>query len=82
VGKIEKMITIKCATCGEKVFRYQKIGKGRLWHCWKSRIVRDYSIKEGKRIKCKCGNLIGLDEGKWIKLKRQSFSYSGTKLNK
>ncbi|RLF42281.1 MAG: hypothetical protein DRN17_07975 [Thermoplasmata archaeon] len=74
------MITIRCARCNEKVFRYVKIGKGKLWHCWKERIVEEFSVHEGKERRCKCGNLIGIDEGKWIKLKQHSFVTSGTKL--
>jgi len=74
------MITIKCARCNSKVFRYVKIGKGKLWHCWKERIIEDHSIHEGKEKRCKCGNLIGIDEGRWIKLKQHSFVISGTKL--
>ncbi|MCK4365554.1 MAG: hypothetical protein KAW45_05860 [Thermoplasmatales archaeon] len=73
------MIIIKCARCKRKIFRYVKIGKGKLWHCWKDRIVEDLSVHDGKNIKCNCGNLIGFDEEKWIKLKRHSFLISGTK---
>jgi len=71
------MITVKCAKCKRKIFKYQKIGKGRLWHCWKERIIEDYSIREGNQIKCKCGNLIGIDQGKWIKMRQNSFTYTG-----
>jgi len=71
------MITIKCAKCKSKVFRYLKIGKGRVLHCWKGRIVKDYSIREGNEVKCQCGNLIGIDEGKWVNMKQRSFIYSG-----
>ncbi len=74
------MITIRCARCNAKVFRYVKIGKGKLWHCWKERIIEDFSIHDGNECRCKCGNLIGIDEGKWIKLKQHSFITSGTKL--
>jgi len=76
------MITIRCAKCGKKIFRYIKVGKGRLWHCWKDRIVKDCSIKEGDKVKCQCGNLIGIDEEKWIKLKRNSITCSGTRTTK
>ncbi len=69
------MITIKCAKCKRKVFRYGKIGKGRVLHCWKGRIVKDYSVHDGHEVKCQCGNLIGIDEGKWIKMKQHSFVY-------
>jgi len=73
------MLIIKCAGCKRKIFRYVKIGKGKLWHCWKDRIIEDFSIHDGKNIKCKCGNIIGIDENKWIKLKQHSFIKSGTK---
>ncbi len=73
------MITIKCAKCNGKVFRYVKVGKGRLLHCWKGRIMKDFSIRDGNKVRCQCGNLIGIDEGKWIKMKQHSFIYSGTR---
>jgi len=72
------MITVKCAKCKRKIFRYKKIGKGRLWHCWKDRITEDYSVQDGDKVKCLCGNLIGIDEGKWIKMKQHTFVLSGT----
>jgi len=65
------MIVIKCAKCRSKIFKYLKVGKGR--------IVEDYSVRDGNEIKCHCGNLIGIDEGKWIKMKQRSFTYSGTR---
>lgn len=74
------MLTIKCARCNQKIFRYVKIGKGKLWHCWKDRIIEDLSIHDGKKIFCKCGQLIGVDEDKWIKLKQHSFIITGTKI--
>jgi len=71
------MFTLKCVKCNNKIYKYKKIGKGRLWHCWKDRIIEDYTMKEGDNIKCTCGNLIGIDEGKFIKLKQHSFIKSG-----
>ena len=73
------MLIIKCAGCKRKIFRYVKIGKGKLWHCWKDRIVEDLSNHDGKNIKCVCGNIIGIDEVKWIKLKQHTFITSGIK---
>ncbi len=70
------MMTIKCAKCKRKVFKYIKIGKGKLWHCWKDRIIEDLSIHNENNILCKCGNLIGIDEKKWIKLKQHSILIS------
>jgi len=74
------MLTIKCSRCKQKIFRYVKIGKGKVWHCWKDRIIEDFSIHDGKKVLCECGNLIGIDEDKWIKLKQHSFTTSGTKM--
>jgi len=71
------MIIVKCAKCKRKIFRYLKVGKGKLWHCWKDRIIEDNSIRDEDEIKCQCGNLVGIDEGKWIKMKQHSFAYSG-----
>jgi len=72
------MITVKCAKCKGKIFKYQKVGKGQLWHCWKSRIIEDYSVRDGKKVRCRCDNLIGVEQGKWIKMRQHSFTYSGT----
>ena len=69
------MLTIRCAKCKSKIFRYLKIGKGRVLHCWKGRIIEDYSIHEGMKIKCQCGNLIGIDEEKWINMKQHTFIF-------
>lgn len=71
---------IRCANCNRKIFKYVKIGKGRLWHCWKERIVEDCSIHDNNVIKCQCGTVIGVDEGKWIKMKQNAFVCSGTRL--
>jgi hypothetical protein len=72
------MITIRCIKCKQVVLKYQKIGKGNLWRCWKSRIKRDHSIHQGNGIRCVCGNLIGIEEEKWIRMKQHAFEISGT----
>lgn len=71
------MITIKCAECGKKLFKYIKIGEGRVLRLYKNRIVKDFSTREGNTVKCHCGNIIGRDEGRWIKLRQSSFTYTG-----
>lgn len=77
------MLIIKCARCGKKVFKYNKIGKGKVLRCYYSRIKNDYSLKEDSKVKCcKCGNTIGLDDGSYIKMSQKEFTYTGTKLNK
>lgn len=72
------MITVKCAKCKRNTFKYQKIGSGNIWHCWKGRIKRDNSIRKEDKVYCICGNLIGIEEKKWIKMKQHSFETSGT----
>jgi len=73
------MLTVKCAKCKKPVFRYIKTCEGRLLRCYKSRIVKDFSVRQGNEVRCqRCGNLIGIDEGRWIKLKQGSFITSGT----
>jgi hypothetical protein len=76
------MLTIRCSTCRRKLFKYLKIGSGRVLHCWKHRISEDFTIHDGKEIKCVCGNVIGIDEGKWIKMCQRAFTYTGSKMKK
>jgi hypothetical protein len=72
------MLILRCAKCRARIFKYKKIGKGRVLHCWKDRILEDYCVRAGKEIRCACGNLIGIDEKKWIKMKQNAFSSSGS----
>jgi len=75
------MLTIKCAGCKAKIFKYKKFGKGKVLYCYKDRIKEDFSSKDGKDYKCKkCGRVIGLDEGGRIKMKQNAFTYSGFKV--
>ena len=69
------MLIIRCSKCKNKIFKYIKIGKGKIWHCWKDRIIEDYSIHKKDKIICSCGNQIGNDVGKWIKMKQHAFIY-------
>ncbi len=71
------MITIKCVRCGKKLFKYIKVGEGRVLRLYKNRIVKDFSKREGDVVKCECGNIIGRDEGRWIKMRQSSFTYTG-----
>ena len=59
------MLTIKCAGCQSKIFKYQKVGKGRVLCCWDTRIVKDYSYSENDQVKCVCGEVIGTKNYKW-----------------
>jgi len=73
------MIIIKCSKCNKKIFKYIKIGKGKLLHCWKDRIVENNSIQNDNKIFCKCGNFIGIDENNYFKLKKNSTIIKGLK---
>jgi DNA-directed RNA polymerase subunit RPC12/RpoP len=76
------MITIKCNKCKSKIFKYNKIGKGRILKIHYSRIHKDFSLKKDDKIMCiSCNNLIGIDMGSYIKIKADSFTYCGHKLN-
>jgi hypothetical protein len=73
-----KMIIIKCAKCKRKIFKYNKVGKGRILRCYKDRIVKFYSIQDQKKVQCLCDQIIDVDEGEWIKMKQNAFEYSGS----
>jgi hypothetical protein len=74
------MLTIRCGCCKSKVFKYLKIGKGRVLTCWKDKIKKDYSIREGDTVRCQCGNVIGSDIGTGVKMKQHAFTTTGTKV--
>ncbi|KAA3659390.1 MAG: hypothetical protein DWQ04_22485 [Chloroflexi bacterium] len=77
------MLTVKCAACKRKLWKYDKIGKGDLLRCHKDRISRKYEIEQsGQKVMCLCGKEIGIDKGSHIKMIRKSFVYTGTKRTK
>lgn len=73
------MLTIKCAACKTKLWKYEKFGKGEVLRCYKSRIDREFEYKcEGDKILCHCGKEIGIDKGNHIKMIKKGFIYSGS----
>lgn len=78
------MLTIRCAACKNKLWKYDKIGKGQVLRCHKARIKRYYSeiIQETDKIKCPCGKDIGIDKGSFISMDGKAFVYTGTKRHK
>ncbi|MGV9171585.1 MAG: hypothetical protein ACOC35_03305 [Promethearchaeia archaeon] len=73
------MLTIKCAGCKGKILKYLKIGKGKIHRCYKNRIQEYYVEFDGDKLKCpNCGTVLGTDEGDYIKMNHQAFTYSGT----
>lgn len=74
------MLTLKCAACKRKLWKYEKIGKGEVLRCNKDRIVEEYEFqRQDDKILCVCGNEIGIDKGPHIKMIKKGFIYSGTK---
>lgn len=78
------MLTIRCAACKNKLWKYDKIGQGEVLRCHKGRIERLYNntIKEADKVQCLCGKDIGIDKGRFIKMDHKAFIYTGTKRNK
>lgn len=74
------MLTIKCAKCHNKLFKYKKIGKGKVLKCFFSRIEKADYIKDNDTVLCKCGNKIGTVQGNHIKMIAGNFIYTGTKI--
>ena len=74
------MLTVKCAACKTKLFKYLKIGKGEVLRCHKSCIdkVFDIVVSDGK-LYCVCGKPIGIDKGSFFKMIAKAFTYSGSK---
>jgi hypothetical protein len=77
------MLIIRCAACRKKLWRYDKIGKGEVLRCHKSRITRDFgnSRREGGRWCCICGKDVGVDRGRFVTMIAKAFTCSGTKRN-
>ena len=76
------MLTIKCAACKRKLWKYEKIGTGGVLRCYKSRITREYEYqRNGDKILCLCGKGIGIDKGSHIKMLKKGFIYLGMKQN-
>lgn len=74
------MLTIKCAKCKSKLFKYRKIGSGKVLKCYKKRIKKFYNLEKcSNNFECSCGNLIGIDEGNYIKMNSHNFIYTGKK---
>ena len=78
------MLTIKCAKCKSKIIKYKKIGTGKVLRCWKSKIKRVYDgeVQNGNLVCSNCGNIIGKVEDDYVKMNRDAFTYTGTKIKK
>jgi len=65
-----RTLSIQCTECGTEVFSYVKFGKGHLIRCWKQRILTDNSKTKEGNVLCSCGNVVGVDEGFYIKIRQ------------
>ncbi|HDM79229.1 MAG TPA: hypothetical protein ENG51_22615 [Deltaproteobacteria bacterium] len=76
------MLVLRCAACKKKLWRYDKIGPGKVLRCHKSRIDKFYhAYEKDGRIFCSCGRSIGIDMGSYYKMIARAFTYRGTKRN-
>lgn len=63
-----RIITIRCDKCKNRIFKYKKVGRGHILKCYKSRILEDNAVYKGTDVLCQCGNEIGVDKGRYIKM--------------
>ena len=76
------MLILKCAACRKKLWRYDKIGPGEVLRCHKDRITRMFQpVAAEEKVRCSCGNPVGIDKGTFVKMIAGAFTYSGTKRN-
>ncbi|WP_018248765.1 hypothetical protein [Orenia marismortui] len=67
--------------------KYKKIGQGRVLRCWENKIRQLYGRIEDNNLFCRdCNNLIGEIKSRgqrnYVKMNRNQFTYSGTKISK
>ncbi|BHH84823.1 hypothetical protein [Desulforhopalus sp. 52FAK] len=77
------MLTILCAACRTKLWKYEKRGHGHVVRCHKERITKWYKADVvGHKVFCKCGKPIGVDKDGHYRMIAGSFTHTGTKQNK
>lgn len=80
------MLTIKCSGCKTKLFRYLKIGQGKVLRCHKDRIQKYFNVPdidgEGNVTCPNCGRLFAKDTPTYYEMIRNGFTYTGYKIRK
>ncbi len=77
------MLTIKCAACRRKLWKYEKLGQGEVLRCHKTRISKMYDVHERHgKVWCLCGKVIAIDKETFLGMVKGSFTYAGTKVTK
>ena len=70
---------IKCAGCKRKLWKYYKVGSGRVLRCHKRNITKMYRVVWGdNKVRCPCGMAIGIDKGSYIKMIGQNIDITVT----
>ncbi len=73
------MLTIRCAKCKTKLFKYKKIGFGKILKCYKDRMDPLGIVVKNGNLSCACNNIIGIEMGSYFKMKANQFVYTGKK---
>lgn len=74
------MLTLRCAACRRKLWKYHKIGPGELHRRHKDRIRKVWRMEERDgKVWCACGRAVGIDRGTYYTMDRKAFTYAGTK---
>ncbi len=79
------MLTIKCAYCKQKLFKYLKIGQGKVLRCHKKRVKKYYVplLIEKDIVKCpNCKSKFAKNEDTYFDMIRDGFIYTGRKIRK
>lgn len=63
-----KTMTLKCKGCKKKLFKYKKIGKGKLIKMYKTKIRADNAIHKNGYVYCSCGKSFGRETKNYIKV--------------
>ena len=74
------MLIIRCSGCKAKLWKYKKIGPGKVLRCHKTRITRHFEVQERDgALVCPCGREIATDMGRFYKMHAEAFTHTGTK---
>lgn len=77
------MLTILCAACRKKLWKYEKLGHGHVVRCHKDRIGKWYTVEVvDHKLYCCCGKVIAIDKGSHYRMIANAFTHTGTKRNK
>ena len=82
------MLTLKCAKCKRKLWKYEKIGKGEVIRLHKDRITKHYfdidlkKLTMDEKLLCVCGQPLCHNKGSCMTLVKNGVLTTGSKVNK